>query len=137
MSEQCCPLCPEKHATESLRRHLGGHLQQVALFVSSQDGDRVACEETSVGVMAGGKLKSGPNPASGISGTDENTLSEDKEGQRRFGPRVGSMLQRLDGMKAHPIFSQFLAHSQCSRAQEKQGTGMDIRNSVLRPPQAY
>ena len=111
MSEQCCPLCPEKHATESLRRHLGGHLQQVALFVSSQDGDGVACEETSVGAAAGGKLKSGSNPASDISEADENTLSEDKEGQRRFGPRVGSMLQRLEGMKAHPIFSQFLAHS--------------------------
>ena len=136
MSEQWCPLCPENHATESLRKHLGGHLQQVALFVSSRDGDGVTCEETSVGVAAVGKLESRPNPAS-HSGADENTLAENEDGQSRFGPRVGSVLLRLESTKAHPIFSQFLVHSQCSRVQENQDTGMDIRNSVLRPPQAY
>lgn len=86
---------------------------------------------------AGGKLESRSNAASHISGADGNTLGEDEDGERRFGHRVQSELQRLESMKAHPIFSQFLVHSQYSRVQENQDTGMDIRNSVLRPSQAY
>ena len=79
-----------------------------------------------MGVAAGGKLESRSNAASHISGADGNTLGEDEDGQSRFGPRVQSELQRLESIKAHPIFSQFLAHSQYSRVQENQDTGMDI-----------
>ena len=52
-SEQCCPLCPDKHAAERLRRHLGGHLQQIALFVPRPDEDEGADEGASVGAEAG------------------------------------------------------------------------------------
>ncbi|KAF8243859.1 hypothetical protein K440DRAFT_636735 [Wilcoxina mikolae CBS 423.85] len=42
--EQTCLLCGEKHIPSRLQRHLGGHMQQIALFVArpsweEQDGD--------------------------------------------------------------------------------------------------
>ncbi|KAI5849907.1 hypothetical protein BZA05DRAFT_339219 [Tricharina praecox] len=51
-SEQLCPLCPEKHSLERLRRHLGGHLKQIALFIPMPRDDEDAEKAESVGAEA-------------------------------------------------------------------------------------
>jgi hypothetical protein len=51
-SAQCCPLCPDKYATGRLRQHLGGHLQQISLFVPRPREDGAVGEGSSFGAEA-------------------------------------------------------------------------------------
>ncbi|KAF8539954.1 hypothetical protein BDD12DRAFT_804921 [Trichophaea hybrida] len=47
-SKQLCPLCGEMQSTQHLRRHLGSHMQQVALFVPRTQEDKTNVVEVSL-----------------------------------------------------------------------------------------
>ena len=54
-SKQPCPLCGDKQSAQRLRHHLGGHMQQVALFVPRLQEDKAkgSSDSDSGGVQAG------------------------------------------------------------------------------------